>query len=159
MSGSLDGSCILAAAGRDWHFKLTVGQWMKLQKTFGNIGPLKINDVFSGEDWTIENVREVVERGLEGGGMDPNDARTTATEIVDGQPLRASYELAGDIIGAAWTGVDELFKKKAAIAAATAVLSKIPTGNGGSATSSAPVSSADSSPAKRSGSASGNISP
>ena len=159
MSGSLDGSCILAAAGRDWHFKLTVGQWMKLQSAFGNIGPTRISERFSGQDWTIENVREVIERGLEGGGVSVTEARVAATDILDSQPLNKSYELACDIIGAGWTGMDDLLKKKAAIEAMTSALSKIPMGNGDSATSLAPDSSSRSSRPKSKSSPSGNTSP
>ena len=159
MSGSLDGSCILPAAGKDWHFKLTVASWMKLQKAFGNIGPTRINERFDSQDWTIENVREVIERGLEGGGLAPADCGATATSIIDAQPLTQNLQLAVDIITAGWTGMEELLKKKAAIAAMTSALSKIPMGNGDSAISSAPDSFSKSSPPNSKISASGNISP
>ena len=159
MSGSLDGSCVLPAAGKDWHFKLTIGQWMKLQRAFGNIGPTRISERFSGQDWTIENVREVIERGLEGGGLAAGEVGALATTIVDGQPLNRSYELACDILGAGWTGMDELLKKKAVIEATTQALSRIQMGSGNSATSSAPASSSRSSHRKSSSSVSGNTSP
>ena len=159
MTGHLDGSCILPAAGKDWHFKLTIASWMKLQKAFGNIGPTRISERFSGQDWTIENVREVVERGLEGGGIPAADVGAAATDIIDSQPLNKSYELACDIIGAGWTGMDELLKKKAAIEAMTSALSKMPMANGDSATSSAPEPSSRSSRPKSSSSLSGSISP
>jgi len=149
-----DGSLIAQAIGRDWHFKLTVGQWMKLQVAFGKIGPPKIDARIRGEDWVIEDIREVIERGLEGGGMDAAAARTAATEIMDGQPDKTSYALAVDIIGSAWDGMEDLFKKKAAAEAAVAILSKIPTGNGASTTSSESASSPESSHLKPSSSAS-----
>ena len=159
MSGSLDGSCVLPAAGKDWHFKLTIGQWMKLQKAFGNIGPTRISERFSSQDWTIENVREVIERGLEGGGLAAGEVGAIATTIVDGQPLNKSYELACDISAPAGRGMDELLKKKAVIEATTQALSRIQMGSGDSAISSAPASSSKSSHRKSSSSVSGNISP
>lgn len=156
---SPDGSWIAAAADRDWHFKLTVGQWMKLQAAFGNIGPLRISEHFDSEgNWKIEDVREVIERGLEGGGMAAADARPAATEIVDGQPLNASYQLVVDIIGASWAGMDDLLKKKAIIEKATAALSKMPMDGGSSTTSSAVVSLPESSHQKPKSSVSGNFS-
>jgi hypothetical protein len=124
-----DGSAVLKAGGRDWTFRLTVGQWMKLQQTFGG-GPNKVSGRFASDDWTIEDVREVIERGLEGGGMPANDARETATQLMDSQPLDANYRLAMDVLGVAWTGLEEYLKKKAAVEAATAALSRIATGNG-----------------------------
>lgn len=156
---SPDGSWIAAAAGRDWHFKLAIGQWMKLQAAFGNIGPLKISEHFDSEgSWKIEDVREVIERGLEGGGMAAAEARSAATEIVDGQPLNASYQLVVDIIGASWAGMDELLKKKAVIEKATATLSRIQADGGSSTTSSAAVSLPESSHQKPKSSASGSFS-
>lgn len=156
---SPDGSWIVAAAGRDWHFKLTVGQWMKLQAAFGDIGPLKVSGHFDSEaNWKIEDLREVIERGLEGGGMAAAEARTAATEILDAQPLNANYQLVVDILGAAWAGMDDLLKKKAVIEKATALLSRMPTDGGSSATSSAPVSLPESSHQKPKSSASGSFS-
>jgi hypothetical protein len=153
-----DGSAVLSAGGRDWSFRLTVGQWMKLQQSFGG-GPQKISGRFSGEDWRIEDVREIIERGLEGGGLSGNEARETATQIMDSQPLDTNYHLAIDVMGAAWTGLEEYLKKKAMVAAATIALSQIATGNGTGALSSEPDSSSDSSHPKPRRSASSNISP
>ena len=134
-----DGSSVFQAAGRDWTFKLTVGQWIKLQRHFGG-GPQKISTRFGSDDWTIEDVREMIERGLEGGGMAANDAREAATVIVDSQPLDPNYKLAIDIMGAAWAGLEDYLKKKAIVEAATASLSRITTGNGTSAASLEPES-------------------
>ena len=156
---SPDASWIASAAGRDWHFKLVIGQWMKLQAAFGNVGPLKVSEHFDSQgNWKIEDLREVIERGLEGGGMAAAEARTSATEIVDSQPLNDSYQLVVDIIGASWAGMDELLKKKAAVEKLTAALSRTQTDGGSSATSSAPASLPASSRPKQKGSASGNIS-
>jgi hypothetical protein len=152
-----DGSAVLTAAGRDWSFKITVGQWMKLQQSFGG-GPQKISGRFT-EDWQIEDVREVIERGLEGGGLPANEARETATEIMNCQPLDANYRLAMDVLGAAWTGLDEYLKKKAEVELATIALSKIGTGNGTSALSSAQDSLSVSNRRKQKPSASSSISP
>lgn len=152
-----DGSAVLKAAGRDWSFKITVGQWMKLQQHFGG-GPSKISSRFGSDDWTVEDVREMIERGLEGGGLSANEARETATAIMDGQPLDANYRLAMDVMGAAWAGLEEYLKKKAAVEAATNALSRIATGTGTSVPSSVPESSSDSSRPKQRHSASSNIS-
>lgn len=155
---SADGSWIAAAVGRDWHFKLALGQWMKLQAAFGNVGPLKISEHFDSLGiWKIEDVREVIERGLEGGGMAVTEARAAATDIVDGQPLGASYQLVVDIIGASWAGMDELLKKKAVIDIATAA-SRMQTDDGNLKKSSVPDSSPDSSRPRPKSSASGNFS-
>jgi hypothetical protein len=124
-----DGSAVLKAGGRDWSFRLTVGQWMKLQQIFGG-GPNKVSSRFGSDDWQIEDVREVIERGLEGGGLSVNEARETATQIMDCQPLDANYRLAMDVLGAAWTGLDEYLKKRADVEATTIALSRIATGNG-----------------------------
>jgi hypothetical protein len=153
-----DGSAVLKAGGRDWTFRITVGQWMKLQAHFGG-GPQKISGRFSGDDWQIEDVREMIERGLEGGGLSGNEARETTTQIMDSQPLDMNYHLAIDIMGAAWAGLEEYLKKKAMVVAATIALSQIATGNGTSALSSETDSSSDSSRPKRKRSVSSNISP
>lgn len=153
-----DGSAVLKAAGRDWSFKITVGQWMKLQQHFGG-GPDKILARLGGSERHIEDVREMIERGLEGGGMPASEARGTATEIMDSQPFDANCELAMDVLGAAWSGLDEYLKKKAMFAAATTALSQIATGNGTSAPSSVPHSSSDSSHPKQKPLVSSNISP
>jgi hypothetical protein len=152
-----DGSAVFSAAGRDWSFKLTIGQWIKLQKHFGG-GPQKISARFSSDDWIVEDVREMIERGLEGAGMDANEARENATTIFNGQALDPNYKLAIDIMGSAWAGMDEYAKKKAVVEAATAALSKIATGNGTSSSLSASASSPGSSHPKQSGSALANIS-
>lgn len=153
-----DGSAVLKAAGRDWNFRITVGQWMKLQKHFGG-GPDKILTRVSGNERLIEDVREVIERGLEGGGLSASEARETATQIMDSQPFNPNCELAMDVMGAAWSGLEEYLKKKAMFTAATSVLSQIGTGNGTSAPSSDPDSSSDYSLPKQNSSASSNISP
>ena len=152
-----DGSAVFFAAGKDWSFRLTIGQWIKLQKHFGG-GPQKISARFGGDDWTVEDVREMIERGLEGGGMDANEARENATIIFNGQALDPNYKLAIDIMGSAWAGMDEYAKKKQVVEEATAALSRIATGNGTSSSLSASDSSPASSRAKRSSSASANIS-
>lgn len=152
-----DGSSVFHVAGRDWTFKLTVGQWIKLQRHFGG-GPQKISTRFGSDDWVIEDIREMIERGLEGGGMTPNDARETATLIVDGQPLDLNYRLAIDVMGAAWAGLEEYMKKKAVVEAATNVLSRIGTGNGTLDALSEAESSAVSSRPKQSSSASASSS-
>lgn len=152
-----DGSAVLKAAGRDWSFKITVGQWMKLQAHFGG-GPQKISARFGSDDWTVEDVREMVERGLEGGGLPGTEAREMATEIMNSQPLDPNYKLAIDILGAAWSGMDEYLKKKAVAERATAALSRIATGNGISPNSSELESSPASSHPRPSSSASPSIS-
>lgn len=153
-----DGSAVLAAAGRDWSFKITVGQWMKLQQAFKG-GPSKVWARFGNDEWQIEDVREVIERGLEGGGMPANDARETATTIMDSQPLDVNYRLAMDVLGAAWSGLEDYLKKKAIVESATNALSQMQTGNGTSAPSSAQHSSPASSPPKPRRSVSSNTSP
>jgi hypothetical protein len=152
-----DGSAVFSAAGKDWSFRLTIGQWIKLQKYFGG-GPQKISARFGGDDWTVEDVREMIERGLEGGGLDANEARETATVIFNGQALDPNYRLAIDIMGSAWAGMDEYAKKKAAVEEATAALSKIAGGNGTLPSWSESVSSPVSNPPKPSGSRSVSIS-
>lgn len=152
-----DGSAVLSAAGRDWTFKITVGQWIRLQAHFGG-GPQKISARLS-DDWMVEDVREMIERGLEGAGMAISEARVTATEIMDGQPLDMNYKLAADIMGAAWAGFDEYLKKKAFVEAATATLSKVATGNGTSPDFSEPASLPASSHRKPKSSVSANSSP
>jgi hypothetical protein len=152
-----DGSAILSAGGRDWSFRLTVGQWMKLQQTFGG-GPQKISGRLASDDWQIEDLREVIERGLEGGGLSANEARETATQIMDGQPLDTNYRLAMDVLGAAWTGMADYLKKKAAVEATAIALSQIATGNGISPDLSEPVSLPASSRPKRKASASASSS-
>jgi hypothetical protein len=149
---------VLAAAGREWTFKLTIGQWMRLQSRFGKVGPMKISQRLSGDDWTIEEVIDIIERGLEGGGMAASEAKISATEIVEGQPLLQSYALAGDILGAAFAGLDELLKKKEEARLLAASLSKIAMGNGGGTTFSDAASKSASSPPKPSSSPSPNIS-
>jgi len=153
-----DGSAVLTAGGRDWSFRLTVGQWMKLQQSFGG-GPQKISGRLGSDEWKIEDVREIIERGLEGGGLPANEARETATQIMDGQPLDTNFRLAMDVLGAAWTGLEEYLKKKAVVEAVTNVVSQIAKGNGTSAPSSAPDSSSDYNRPKQKRSASSNISP
>jgi hypothetical protein len=150
-----DGSAVLPAAGRDWTFRLTVGQWMKLQQAFGG-GPQRISGRFTTDDWTIEDVREVIERGLEGGGLDGNEARETATSIMNAQPLDANYRLAVDVLGAAWTGIGEYQKKRTDIEALAVALSQTATDDGISADLSEPESSPASSHRKRKTSASAN---
>jgi hypothetical protein len=153
-----DGSVVLTAAGRDWNFKVTVGQWIRLQTHFGG-GPQKISARFGSDDWTIEDVREMIERGLEGGGLPVNEAREAATSIMNGQPLDPNYKLAIDVLGAAWAGMDEYMKKKAVVEVATAALSRMATGNGISQISSEPASSPVSSHPKPKSSVSANSSP
>jgi hypothetical protein len=152
-----DGSAVLSAAGRDYTFKVTVGQWMKLQAHFGG-GPQRISARFGSDDWTIEDVREMIERGLEGGGLPVAEAREAATSIMNSQALDPNYRLAIDILGVAWSGMDEYMKKKAVAEAATAVLSRIATGNGTSPNSLESASSPASSRPKPSNSASPSIS-
>jgi hypothetical protein len=152
-----DGSAVFSAAGRDWSFKLPVGQWIKLQAHFGG-GPQKISSRFASDDWTVEDVREMIERGLEGAGLAVNEARETATSIMNGQSLDANYKLAVDVMGAAWAGMDEYAKKKAVVEAATAALSKIGQGNGISSNLSESDSSPESNRPRQSGSASASIS-
>jgi hypothetical protein len=117
---------------------------MKLQAYFGG-GPQKISGRFGGDDWKIEDVREMIERGLEGGGLSGNEARETATQIMDSQPLDTNYHLAIDVMGAAWAGLEEYLKKRADVEATTIALSRIATGNGTSPdfseSASLPVSS------------------
>ena len=152
-----DGSAVFAAAGRDWTFKLPVGQWMKLEKHFGG-GPQKVSSRFASDDWTVEDLREMIQCGLEGAGLAVNEARETATAIMDGQPLDLNYKLAVDIMGAAWAGMDEYAKKKAVVEAATAALSRIGTGNGISSSLSASASSPESNHPKQSSLASASTS-
>lgn len=152
-----DGSAVFSAAGKDWSFKLTIGQWIKLQKHFGG-GPQKITARFSTDDWTVEDVREMIERGLEGAGMDANEARENATAIFNSQAIDPNYRLAMDIMGSAWAGMDEYAKKKQVVEEATAALSRIATGNGTSSSLSASDFLPASSHPKQSSSASANIS-
>jgi hypothetical protein len=152
-----DGSSVWLAAGKDWSFKLTIGQWIKLQKWF-NGGPQKISERFGGDDWSVEDVREMIERGLEGAGMDANEARENATAIFNGQALDPNYRLAIDIMGSAWAGMDEYAKKKQVVQDATAALSRIATGNGTSSSYSGSATSPASSLPKPSSLASANIS-
>jgi len=154
-----EASLVAQAVGRDWLFRLNIAQWMKLQSALGGKGPARISEHFGSNDWTVENVREVIERGLEGGGMAPLDARAGAVEIIDSWPLKASYALACDIIGAGWEGMNDLLKKKAAIEQMVAAVSRTQTASGDSATLSEPDSLPASSRAKPGNSASGNISP
>jgi hypothetical protein len=67
---------------------------------------------------------------------------------MDSQPLNANYKLVMDVLGVAWTGMDEYLKKKAVIEATQTALSRIAMGNGTSPDFSESDSLQDSNPPK-----------
>lgn len=104
---SRDGSILLKLAGRPQHFKLAIGEWMKLQDAF-DVGPSLVVARFFSSEWKVVDLVAVLRFGLEGGGMSPVEAENTARDAVERQPLVDSLIVVQKILQVAYAGpVDE----------------------------------------------------
>jgi hypothetical protein len=109
-------------------FRLGIGEWRKIQETC-DAGPgevvqriaawaavrmampkanfLEILAAGGAGRWRVDDVREVLYRGLTGGGMDPTSAGRLVRELHDERPLLENLPLALEIVLASLSGPEE----------------------------------------------------
>jgi tail tube GTA-gp10-like protein len=112
---SRDASVILTFLdGEEYVFRLAWGQLIKLQEA-RNCGPFLVLERLHGEDWRMEDIRDVIRFGLVGGGMDEIKARKLVKEYVEQRPPLDALPLAKAVIiaGVAGPPDEEPIEKKA----------------------------------------------
>ena len=125
---SRDGSIVRQWGDEERTFRLRIGEWRKIQETC-DAGPGEIaqrlsvwaamrrtNPSASVIDimvagglggWRVDDVREPLDRGLIGGGMDPTAAGRLMRELHDERPLLENLELALAVVLASLIGVED----------------------------------------------------
>lgn len=101
-------------AGETRTFRLLFGEILKLQERT-DAGPFELLRRLTTGTWRINDIRETIRLGLEGGGMKPNEAGRLIKDYVDPpQPLLDSVLIAARILEAALSGApDEAIPKSA----------------------------------------------
>lgn len=87
-------------------YQLRWGELRALQDKTGR-GPWEIFERFATRRFFVEEVREVVRLGLEGGGCAPGTALQLVKRYVEERPINESLPMAQAILGAAIAGVPD----------------------------------------------------
>lgn len=111
-----DAALVLDFGGEERKFQLLLGEIRELQKRT-NAGPHELLRRILAGTWRIDDLRETIRIGLEGGGLPPKEAGQLVRYYVDPpRPLSESVMIAAQILEAALVGVqdDEIPKSAAA---------------------------------------------
>lgn len=81
-------------ADGEYHFAYPFGELVKLQEA-RDCGPQVLQQRLLGNDWRVEDIREVIRFGLIGGGMTPVEASKLVKRWVEERPPLENLELAG----------------------------------------------------------------
>jgi hypothetical protein len=94
--------------GEEYLFRLAWGQLIRLQES-RKLGPFVIFDRLHGDDWMVEDIRDVIRFGFVGGGMAEVDALKLVRQFVEAEPpFRRSLQLARKIMEAGVIGPEDI---------------------------------------------------
>lgn len=93
-------------AGGEHEFCLPIGMLRALQDRCDAGPPLVLQRLTTGA-WHVDDVIQPIRLGLEGGGMDKEEARKLAVRHVEDRPLALSVLTAQAILAAALFGVED----------------------------------------------------
>ena len=93
-------------AGGEHNFHLPIELLRALQDKC-DAGPAWILNRLSTKQWRVDDVIQPIRLGLEGGGMDKQDAYALAKRHVEDQPLHGSVDTAMVVLMAALFGAEE----------------------------------------------------
>lgn len=98
----------------EYAFRLALGELRRLQERT-NAGPLELQRRLLQGTWRVDDIRETIRLGLEGGGMKAESVTQRINDYVDGRPLLDNVLVAARILNAALSGPeDELLGKQEA---------------------------------------------
>lgn len=101
----------LSFAGEDRLFCLNIGRLQALDALL-SCGPMVLYERFLTGQWRVNELRETIQQGLIGGGMETTPAAKLMATGFDGLPLLQFVPLAQAIVGAVLFGDVELLPEK-----------------------------------------------
>ena len=81
--------------------------WAAVKQANPKAGLLQILTAGGGGSWRVDDVREVLYRGLIGGGLDPTAAGRLMRDLHDERPLMENLPLALEVVLASLVGVED----------------------------------------------------
>lgn len=93
-------------AGEERAFRLAIGPLRALQEKT-DCGPMELLSRFSAGTWRVDDLRETILQGLQGGGMTGADATKLIRSNFDDRPLQQFVNLAQAIVMACLIGAGD----------------------------------------------------